>query len=516
MFDRNPRLWALVAVGVVLSVFGLTVRGDTVSLANAALSLAIIWVGIFPGIIYLTRPLEDGVAFPLMALSGVYYAVFFGFSGFLSHLLVPLDSWRRVMDFETGKTLPHLLMAPDSGKIQFYEYVFIDRVLIEAQLAVLLGMVCLFSVWYFAKVRLFTFIPAFRLQRGPTTEFDRPALLALIWALSALNIAYLLFSEFQAISSIGQFLLPAGYVAFGVFYMLYLRAQLPRVHAAVYFFVVLPLWCWLSVKGGALTPMLLLVVLWAGMMLMVKKTLPWKSLTAIGLLFLMTYPFLNLYRAAFWDTEYQHEFWESRPERTTQDRFEFLSFMITEDLAKIRIRGNEKLLYGLVRRISLILPLSHVVDNTPDPVPYWGGETYQTVLTGWVPRLIWKDKPEERWGNEFGRRYGILDATQRIMSVNIPWITEMFANFGWLGVVFGMAALGLFLGFWDHILNAGGGGVLEQAVGSAILLPLFYQESNFTLMTGSLLPVVISIWLYFYMGSVGSKVLGRVLAFQKR
>ncbi len=33
-----------------------------------------------------------------------------------------------------------------------------------------------------------------------------------------------------------------------------------------------------------------------------------------------------------------------------------------------------------------------------------------------------------------------------------------------------------------------------------VLLPLFYQESNFSLMTGSLLPLTVSLWLYFTVG----------------
>ncbi len=41
---------------------------------------------------------------------------------------------------------------------------------------------------------------------------------------------------------------------------------------------------------------------------------------------------------------------------------------------------------------------------------------------------------------------------------------------------------------------------LEFVTGTTILLPLFYQESNFSVMTGSLLPLTVSLWVYFTVG----------------
>ncbi|MCZ6610897.1 MAG: hypothetical protein O7A66_12935 [Alphaproteobacteria bacterium] len=133
-------------------------------------------------------------------------------------------------------------------------------------------------------------------------------------------------------------------------------------------------------------------------------------------------------------------------------------------------------------------------------MPYWGGETYKPFFTSMIPRAVWPGKPEERAGNAFGRRYGILTEAERRMSVNIPWTTEMYANFGRVGVVLGMGLVGALFGFLERFLARPGMAPLEFATGAMILLPLFYQESNFSLMTGSLLPLTVSLWLYFTVG----------------
>ena len=86
------------------------------------------------------------------------------------------------------------------------------------------------------------------------------------------------------------------------------------------------------------------------------------------------------------------------------------------------------------------------------------------------------------------------------MSVNLPWITEFYANFGRMGVLFGMAVVGVFLGFLDFFLNSPKKRLVEKSIGFSVLLPLFYHESNFTLMTGSVFPLIFSFWLYFLFG----------------
>ena len=177
--------------------------------------------------------------------------------------------------------------------------------------------------------------------------------------------------------------------------------------------------------------------------------------------------------------------------------------------AEINIRGRvirrDPRITPLVDRIGQIWFFQMVYDRSPDPVPYWGGHTYKQIFTSFVPRAIYPNKPEERAGGEFGFRYGILLLRNSRTSINIPWLTELLANYGTAGVLIGMAIFGVFLAFLDKTFNARGMSEPEFLVGLTLIFPLVYPESNFTVMTSSMLPLFVAFWLYF---TFGGKLLG--------
>ena len=138
-----------------------------------------------------------------------------------------------------------------------------------------------------------------------------------------------------------------------------------------------------------------------------------------------------------------------------------------------------------------------MVDDTPQKVPFLSGESYKPLMTAVVPRLIWPDKPEERFGNTFGKRYGFLpEAEDGTNSVNCPWLTEMYANFGVTGVMVGMFVVGLMIAALEWFLCHWTMTPYEQIIGASILFPLFYQDSNFSLMVGSVPLTVITFWIF--------------------
>ena len=69
-----------------------------------------------------------------------------------------------------------------------------------------------------------------------------------------------------------------------------------------------------------------------------------------------------------------------------------------------------------------------------------------------------------------------------------------------------MTLIGVLLAFLKDVFNQSKMSPFEFVIGTTILLPLFYQESNFSLMTGSLPPPTICLWLYFGVGlTVGNR-----------
>jgi len=85
-------------------------------------------------------------------------------------------------------------------------------------------------------------------------------------------------------------------------------------------------------------------------------------------------------------------------------------------------------------------------------------------------------------------------ANDNTTSFNVPWLVEMYANFGSTGVIVGMLLVGLLFAYCDGKFNRPGITMLELMAGTALLFDLFDQESNFSLMVGS----KILFWIVLY------------------
>ena len=79
-----------------------------------------------------------------------------------------------------------------------------------------------------------------------------------------------------------------------------------------------------------------------------------------------------------------------------------------------------------------------IVNSVPNVVPYQWGRTLFESATLVVPRAIWPDKPEpaSSWlAREFyGRRV--------LANMSTTWPGELYLDFGWIGLVFGMLGTG--------------------------------------------------------------------------
>jgi hypothetical protein len=113
------------------------------------------------------------------------------------------------------------------------------------------------------------------------------------------------------------------------------------------------------------------------------------------------------------------------------------------------------------------------------------------LATNLVPRFLWKDKPAETLGQWFGHEYRILEPDDSITSINLPWIVEFYVNFGPLGIMIGMAVVGIMMALLERFFLNPDMTEVEVIAGWALLFRLFYQESNVSLMLGGLLLQVI-------------------------
>jgi hypothetical protein len=108
-----------------------------------------------------------------------------------------------------------------------------------------------------------------------------------------------------------------------------------------------------------------------------------------------------------------------------------------------------------VNRFDMLHIFSHVLELTPGEVPYYGGASYEYLLYGWIPRLLWRDKPISMEANiMFALDYGLLIESQRdSVRMGIGFLTEAYANFGVGGVVVIMFVIGTLLSIAATIFN---------------------------------------------------------------
>jgi len=135
-----------------------------------------------------------------------------------------------------------------------------------------------------------------------------------------------------------------------------------------------------------------------------------------------------------------------------------------------------------------------VVRQTGTTVPFWGGETYLSLVGFAVPRFIWPSKPTKTLGQDFGHRYGYLDSWDTWTSINLPFLVEFYANFGELGVLIGMVIVGLLYRLLDNDLNRPGQPLQVTICGLVLLVPLVNIESDFSLVFGGLFMNGVALW----------------------
>jgi hypothetical protein len=93
--------------------------------------------------------------------------------------------------------------------------------------------------------------------------------------------------------------------------------------------------------------------------------------------------------------------------------------------------------------------------------------------------------------------------------VNLPWLVEFYANFGIQGVLIGMSLIGVLLAFLNRVFNAQKMNDLEFVFGTTLIFTLIYPASNLSVMTGSMLPLFVVLYVYFRLGAL---VLSRMLS----
>lgn len=464
---RQVALAVLLCLGTV--VFTIAMRPETMPVSTAILALSIVALGFLPAAFFFRLPAEERPVFPLFVLTGAFYALFFGLSAFAAEAL---------------------RFSPD-GRIFFYGHTTIANISIATQTLAIAGMAAMLAAYAYIRRRTLS-LPHFRL---PATLDERRTRLAL-WILLAAHLAFFAVPALGRIPSIGQFLQPAGALAFAGLYIFWRRGRLGRFETTAFFASIL-FECGLLVRVMSLTPILLFIAMFLALEFTLTRRVPWVRAVCFAVVLAVLYPAVQTVRPLIWTGAVETDFMGA-------------PVLIVRSLLGFKLQGTPDVRGaepapnmtphpfrggGLARRISHIALMEHVVANTPERIPYWKGETYRPLLTSWIPRFLWPGKPREEAGWAFGQRYGILNPDDPPQSINLPWMIEMYANFGGAGVILGMGLVGVLFAFFEAFLSRPSMTPAETAAGTAVILPLFLQDSNFSLMTGSIPLLIVAFWI---------------------
>jgi len=131
------------------------------------------------------------------------------------------------------------------------------------------------------------------------------------------------------------------------------------------------------------------------------------------------------------------------------------------EVLKRSMTGSETLTAGPGRaaiffgRVSTKGTVEMIVTRTGRDVPYQYGYTLSPLLTAFIPRVVWPDKPDVQAGQVVNKEFQVSESADTYISPS--HLGELYWNLGWPGAVLGMWSIGMLLGLVSrrfHLENA--------------------------------------------------------------
>lgn len=96
-------------------------------------------------------------------------------------------------------------------------------------------------------------------------------------------------------------------------------------------------------------------------------------------------------------------------------------------------------------RLSLKGSVEMIVDGIEKGHQFQNGYTLIPMLTAFIPRIIWPEKLDVQTGQVLNKEFHV--STVAYTYISPSHLGEMYWNFGWGGIVVGMSAFGVLIGF---------------------------------------------------------------------
>ncbi|MEK7479085.1 MAG: oligosaccharide repeat unit polymerase, partial [Patescibacteria group bacterium] len=134
-------------------------------------------------------------------------------------------------------------------------------------------------------------------------------------------------------------------------------------------------------------------------------------------------------------------------------------------------KPSQVILDSTIGRFSQNVVVSAIIEKTEQ---YSYGKSLLNIFVSLgPPRFIWKDKPIiSPRGNEFGRRYGIINSFDFNTNVGPTMVGDLYMNFGVWGIMGGLFLIGfLFRFLFDFCISS-----LSRAPGGIMLYALLWPD----------------------------------------
>jgi hypothetical protein len=162
-------------------------------------------------------------------------------------------------------------------------------------------------------------------------------------------------------------------------------------------------------------------------------------------------------------------------------------------------------------RIDHLYVTALIIADTSANDSFLYGKTYLPLLTKWIPRFLWPEKPIEDLGNVWARQYGYLASDDYVTSFNLPWLPEMYMNFGMTGVIGVSFLLGILFRFLRNAFWRSSSDSTLFAFGLTLGAPLMFVESNLSMVLGGVVIYTATLFAgmlllsWFFPGMVGKR-----------
>ena len=360
-------------------------------------------------------------------------------------------------------------VIPFYGAFNVYHFPYSGNIGIEAVLFTIAFVGFQFA-GYFLSLRFIHF------RQSLVPNGSTAALKLVSWTLMAGFFVIHFVLKYRFVPSLPQLMMPCWYFSFSVLVFMLFQGQLTRPQIAILILGIASKLL-IDVAGGLLTPILFSTAIVLSIALWRKHYRILIVILLVGASLPMSYGYIKYLSRVHLNGGVAD------------------IYMFSPDLSLNSLISS---INAMARRSSHLLLTGHVFENTPNPVPFDDRNPFVDTAINHVPRIFWSSKPKEIFGNKFGRRYEIVDKNDTKTSWNLPWVVDFFITFGPIFSIVYVFCVGGVLGVCVKWMSSRPDQPFWYGVYSATIFPLFYQESNFSLMTGSVVSVLIFLLITYW------------------